>query len=152
MKNTLILGIGNSILSDDAAGLEVIQRLKGTTSAMVKEINSNILDIINEMEGFNHVVIVDSIKTEKGIPGTWCKMQPDDLLDSNMRNSSSTHSMNLPFAIRIAKECGCKLPEKIDIYAIEIKDNHTFAEGCCQAVQQAVQDVSSQILTSLGES
>jgi len=71
-NKTLILGLGNSILSDDRIGLDVAQLVhKGLNSKDYDLIESqlvgtNILDFIN---GYKSLIVIDSIKTKNGKDG-----------------------------------------------------------------------------------
>lgn len=78
-ERTLLVGVGNAILSDDAAGIEVARRIEGRAAATVREMNSCRLDLLDEMQGYDRAIVVDSVKTEGGKPGSWCRLEPAEL-------------------------------------------------------------------------
>jgi len=68
---TLVLGVGNPILTDDAVGFRVARLLKETrpelTVIETSEAGLTLLELITDCEW---VIIVDSVKTGKSKPGT----------------------------------------------------------------------------------
>ena len=73
--NTLVLGIGNPILTDDGVGIKIAQKLKEEKARleviMTSEAGIALLDLV---AGYDKLVIIDSIKTEKGKPGDLYKL------------------------------------------------------------------------------
>ena len=140
MKRTLILGLGNPILSDDAVGIrtvEKIEKLVGKKDGIdyVKDsvAGLRILDIIN---GYDKLIIVDAVE-KGGKPGTLYKI-PLSELDATI-HLTSLHSINFAAAIKWGKEMGFKIPEDISIYGIEIIDVVNFSEKMTPEVQNSVE-------------
>ena len=70
---SLILGIGNSIRGDDAAGIEVVKRLRqnGLLSEIdIKETSEAGFNILFLMLDYDRVIIVDSIQSQKNTENT----------------------------------------------------------------------------------
>ena len=62
---TLILGIGNPILSDDSVGLRVVQEMRNRiddASIDFAEASASGMDILNLIVGYGRLVIIDSVK------------------------------------------------------------------------------------------
>ncbi len=70
---TIILGMGNTIMSDDGVGIRVSRILKDMFSEYpdieVRETPLAGLNIILLLEGYDRAYIIDAIKTRDGTPG-----------------------------------------------------------------------------------
>ena len=68
--NTLILGIGNTILTDDGIGIKIAQKLKEDNPELeVMETSEVGMALLELLDGYDKAIIIDSIKTEQGKPG-----------------------------------------------------------------------------------
>ncbi len=67
----MILGLGNDILTDDAIGLRVVDTLEQSFRGMFDFRKSTLggLDILEMIKGYDHVVLIDAIRTG-GEPGS----------------------------------------------------------------------------------
>ena len=143
--NTLILGIGNPILTDDGVGIEIAQRLKEENAKLkVIETSEAGITLLDLIAGYDKLIIIDSIKTEKGKPGDLYKLEPGDLKPS--KDFSSSHSIGIATALELGQRLGYRIPEYISIYAVEIKDNTTFGEKCTEEVEQRLPFIVKQIM------
>lgn len=72
MGKTLILGIGNTIRGDDAAGIMAARALGariGPDDITVEETQESGVRLLSIIAGYERVVIIDSISTCDGVPG-----------------------------------------------------------------------------------
>jgi hydrogenase maturation protease len=157
MEKTLILGLGNPILSDDGVGIEIADRIKrelrNKKFASFREQNGNVdvmeasiggLGLLDIIVGYRRLIVIDAIKTKGGKPGALYKLKVDDLRTTI--HISSLHDVNFATAINIGRKCGLNIPERIDIYAVEINDNSTFGERCTPEVKKAIPGVVKKIM------
>jgi len=143
--STLVLGIGNSILADDGVGIKVAQKLKDKNSELeVIETGETGIALLDLIVGWDKLIIIDSIKTEKGKPGDLYKLELEDLRPA--KDLSSSHGIGIATAFELGKELGYEMPEHISIYAIGIKDNSTFGEDCTQEVEAKIPSITLQII------
>ncbi len=146
-KKILFLGLGNPILSDDAVGLRVveeIQELAGECGEV--EFKTGCfggLHIIDEIRGYDKVVIVDAI-VRGGEPGTLYKLSLDDL-DGTAR-LSSPHRINLPAAIKLGQKMENNIPEDITIYAVEAKNLTLFSTRLSPEIEARVRLIAEEIM------
>ncbi|MBF0566528.1 MAG: hydrogenase maturation protease [Nitrospirae bacterium] len=163
--HTVVIGLGNPILSDDGVGIRaarlIKERLNGRADVRVSEIYAGGIRLIDEMAGFDRALIIDAIQTDKrnaeealealeareALPGSIYKLKVDDL--PNSRNTGSTHDMTLPLALEMGKMLGMKLPDEIDIWAIEAKDVNTFGEVLSDEVEKSLHIVVENVLGCL---
>jgi hydrogenase maturation protease len=149
---TLILGLGNPILSDDGVGPAVARELERRIDpgiANVVEASLGGLDLLDLLTGYKRVIIIDAIKTKDGKAGQIHRLKVETL--SSTRHTGSPHDVNLATALEMGKKLGMKMPSEIDIYAIEAEDTESFSESCTPAVAAAVPRCAGMILRELNE-
>ncbi len=144
---TLVLGIGNPILSDDAVGIKVAEEIESRLRKQcldVKTASIEGLSILDEITGYEKLILIDSVKTGEGRPGDVYKLSLEDLnITSHL---SSSHGVDFATVIELGKKMGYKLPEIIDIYVIEIEDNTTFSEECTKEVKMRISEIADKIM------
>jgi hydrogenase maturation protease len=151
---TLVLGLGNPILTDDGIGIYVVQEL-GTHSlpsdVTCAEASVGGLRLLEIISGYDRVIIVDAIQTRDGKPGDIYRLGAGDLLVS--LHAGSTHDLSLPGALTLGRNLGMSLPddEAITIIAIEVEDVLTFGEECTPQVAVAIPRAVETVLAELGE-
>ena len=143
--NTLILGIGNPILTDDGVGIKIAQKLKEDNPELeVVETSEAGIALLELIDGYDKLIIIDSIKTEQGKPGELYKLELEDL--KSTIDFPSSHSIDIATAFKLGKGLGYRMPQSINIYAVEIKDNTTFAEECTEEVKERIPFITKQII------
>lgn len=152
MKKILIYGMGNPYRCDDTIGLKIAEILKKDIKNKTVTIKSGSIDglaMLDEIIGFDKVILVDSINTKSGMPGDVYKIE----LDSITSNSSlaASHTIDFITALRMGKKFGYNMPEKIYVYAVEIKDNTTFSEECTEQVSASIPEVVKRIIDEVSE-
>ena len=143
---TLILGLGNPILSDDSVGFRVAQALMGRfdeEEVMVMESDLAGLSLLDLLLGYDKVIIVDSIQTRGGKVGQVYQLSPEDLAAS--RHAVSPHDVNLLTALELGKTLGLDMPREIVIFAIEVQDVTNFSEKCTPQVEQVIPQVAEMV-------
>jgi len=148
---TLILGMGNELLSDDAVGLKVVRMLRRelkTREVEIKETAVTSLELLDLLVGFDRVIIVDAIKTGAGKAGDVRVLDLADL-GRKMTTPTSLHHVGLPNVLAIGKALGLKMPDQVRAFAIEAKDIGTFGGPCCREVRAAIPKVIDLIRAEL---
>lgn len=144
---TLILGIGNSILSDDGVGFLVVERLKEALKTRkdiaVKETSVSGLSLLDEITGYERLIIVDAIQTRGGKPGDIYRLSPADFKVGRM---AVIHDVGLFSALELARKLDIEVPREVVIFAIEAKDIATFSEKCSPEVEEAVPQAVEMVL------
>lgn len=145
---TVILGLGNPLLHDDGAGIEVVKRLEGTAGADcdLKTASVGGLRILDQITGYDRAIIVDAIITGAK-PGTVRRMCLAEL--SGELHASCIHDLNLKEALDLGHFMGMPLPERITIYGIEVEDPYLLKEGCSEEVLRGVEEAVRLITADL---
>ena len=149
---TLVLGMGNTILSDDGVGIYVVREVaerfeqENVDFAEASVGGMRILDVV---AGYERVVMVDAIQTRDGTPGEIYRLTPQNFKLS--LHAGSSHDLSLPGALALGRAMGLTLPDDEDfvIIGIEVEDVLTFAETCTPAVQEAVPRAVDIVLAEL---
>ncbi len=142
---TLILGIGNPILTDDRVGIKIAQKLKEEKPELeVVETSEAGISLLDLIVGYNKLIIIDSIKTEKGKPGDLYRLELEDLKPA--KDVSSSHGIGIATAFKLGQRLEYSMPKYTSIYAVEIKDNTTFGEKCTREVRERIPFIAKQII------
>lgn len=142
---TAILGFGNPILTDDAVGIKIVRKLKEENAKLeVIETSEAGIALLDLVTGYDKLVIIDSIKNERGKPGELYKLGLEDLKPA--KDFCSSHGIGIATAFKLGKRLGYKMPKFVSIYAVEIKDNTTFSEECTEEVKQRMPSIVKQIM------
>jgi hydrogenase maturation protease len=147
---TLVLGLGNSILSDDGVGIRVAHEVANQLNSpqvTVVETSAAGLSLLDCIVGYDKVIIIDAIQTEKGQAGQIYRMGTEDF--SLTKHFSSPHQINLATALELGKMLNLAMPQKITVFAVEAEDITSFSEKCTSEVEQAIPEVVKMVLEDL---
>ena len=150
MKNTLILGVGNTIRGDDGIGVFAVRALREDVGPFVdiKEIEEGALGLLDITANYDRVIIIDSIITRKGSPGSIYRIGKESL--ERLKLPYSSHQMGLNTVVEMGRNLGIALlPEEIIVYAIEIERKDSFSERLSLKVKEAVPRVIDLIKKEL---
>lgn len=150
MEKTVIIGLGNPILSDDSVGIQIARKLHAKNlpgNVDVKESGVSGVYLLDLLTGYDKAIIVDSIKTNNGKIGSFYRLSLDDLF--SRPTYVTIHKIDLNTALELGREIGLKVPDEIIIFAIEIGDNTTYSEKCSPEVERAIPEVKKSILSLL---
>jgi len=148
---TLVIGLGNPLVSDDSVGLRVAAALKSRLAdrpgVEVDEDYWGGLRLMERMVGYDRAIVVDAICTGAP-PGTIHHLTPGDI---PTQRSASAHDVNLSTALVFGRQAGLQLPKDEDILlvGIEAEDILNFAEECTPAVQAAVPRAVRAVMKAL---
>ena len=153
VARTLVIGLGNPILSDDAVGLRVARalrdRLADRPDVEVDEDYRGGLQLMERLIGYSHVILIDAIRTNSP-PGAIRQLT---LADLPTRHSGSSHDLSLPEALVLGRSYGADVPSAADVrvVAIEADEVETFSETCTPAVERSIPRAVELVLELLSE-
>lgn len=133
----LVLCLGNALRCDDAVALRVADLLERDPprGAVVRRSALSGLYLLDEMEGFDRVVVVDAVRTRAHPPGTVLSFALEEL---HSPEGPSPHSIGLPSALARARAAGAPVPGAVHVVAVEVLDMENVGEGLTVPVQAAV--------------
>lgn len=144
---TLILGLGNPILTDDAAGLRVAAELKHKISLpdiTVMQTEAGGINLLDLLAGYDRAIIIDAILADKEEAGRISRLNPEMLRKA--RHLNSTHGIDFTSLIDLGRKMDFGLPNEIIIFAIGVQDVETFSEQCSPAVEKAIPICAEEIM------
>jgi len=154
---TLVIGLGNPLVSDDSVGLRVVERLKPLLASRddvdVAEDYWGGLRLMERMVGYDRAIVIDAICTGAP-PGTIHHLTTASIAT---QRSASTHDVNLPTALAFGRQAGAHLPADaaVRLIGVEAADVVNFRDECTPAVAaaipRAVQEVLRVLDSLLGE-
>jgi len=151
---TLVLGMGNPILSDDGVGLLVAERLRQTPLPNdVEVLQSEVagLRLLELVRGFTRVIIIDALRSpaESGRhPGEVFRYEAKDFKGGHRYGSA--HSIGLDTALELGHKLGYEMPEQVTVFAIEAEDVETFGEELSPPVAAAAERVLTLVREEVG--
>jgi hydrogenase maturation protease len=145
---TLVLGLGNELISDDGLGLLVVRRLKEENGSRAEFIECSMsgMALLELFVGYDRAIVVDAVKTGREIPGTIYELKPEDL---GPVFAPSPHYSGLPELLDTAAQLGLDFPSEIKIFAMEVLDPYTIGGGLTKPVEEALGNLVDKIRTQL---
>ncbi|MCX6012845.1 MAG: hydrogenase maturation protease [Chloroflexi bacterium] len=150
---TLVLGMGNPILSDDSVGIRVVNDLKSkfneseVKDIILEEASAGGLRLLDKLIGFDKAIIIDAIQTKNGKVGQVYRLSPEDF--NITRYATSPHDVNFVTAIDLGKHLNLKMPGEIVFFAIEVLDVTNFSEKCTPEVEDCIPQAVNMVLEEL---
>ena len=156
-ERTLVVGLGNPILTDDGVGVLVGQQVElglgilNLDNVSVTEASVGGLRLMELMVGYDRVILIDAIISSNGAkPGTIHTMTLDNLRDiSPTQHSTCAHDTSLITALELGKQMELSLPDEVTIFAVEVANVCDFSEHPTPAVAEAVPKVTELVLNEL---
>jgi hydrogenase maturation protease len=139
----LLLGLGNDILGDDAVGLVALRILKNEIAADIDfvEISTSGFDLLETMEGYEYVLLLDAIVTGKHEAGSIMDLTMDDFSNGT---AVSPHYISLPDLFALAEKLDIPFPREFRILAMEVDDPYQLIEGLSSTVEKALPNFLSR--------
>jgi hydrogenase maturation protease len=137
----LVLCLGNAIRRDDAVALRIADALRGGAGgalpggAVVRTSAASGLYLLDDMEGFDRVVVVDAVRTGARPAGAVLSFPLEDL---HAPEGPSPHAIGLPSALARARSAGAPVPSRVHVVAVEVLDMETVGEGLTPEVAAAI--------------
>jgi len=138
---TLLLGIGNPVLTDDAVGIKVAEQLNGLVETRV--LTTTGFDVIDAVLGYERVLVIDGV-CSGAKPGTILELKAHELMAD--LEFSGTHNMHLGAALDLGYRLfGSEMPSVIIIFAVEVQDVTSFSTFCTPAVEAAIPELVRRV-------
>ncbi len=148
---TLVLGMGNPILRDDAVGIRLACDLGPELAAnagidVIRDCSVGGLNLVDLIAGYDRLIVFDSIKTEGGTAASWRAMTGETFKETmNLTNVHDAGSFTA--ALELGHRLGLRLPDpsQVHVFAVEIVDNTTFSETMSPKLEAAYPVLRAEI-------
>ena len=133
----LVLCLGNPLRRDDAVALHVARALQADppAGAAVAVSARAGLYLLDDMEGFDRVVVVDAVKTGQHPVGEVHGLAVEEL---HGPAGPSPHAIGLPSALALARAAGAPVPSRVRLVLVEVETLDEVGEGLSAAVAAAL--------------
>lgn len=139
---TIIIGLGNPILSDDGVGWKVVEALLSTfhfpPTTALETASLGGLSLMERLEGYQRAILIDSMQTGLQPIGTVSLFPLNELPNAAESHSASAHDTSLMTALETGRRMGLALPDEVMVVAIEARTVHDFSEELSPEVADAV--------------
>jgi len=143
---TLVVGVGNPILSDDGVGIHAARMLRdrGLEGVHVEELPASGLELLDMVLDYDRVVIIDAIQTKDGVPGDHYILAEEDF--ERAVHGSSPHGINIATALAMGRKIVPeRMPDEVVFVAIEAEDLVNVREEMTPAVSSRLPAIVDMI-------
>jgi len=154
-KSKLVVGIGNILLKDEGVGVRCVEYLKNSNLVEgIKLVDGANLgfDLLEEMKGFEKVVIVDAVDMGKE-PGHIAGFDAEQILSLSSGKKFSLHEIGLVDVIQVGKRIGYNF-SKVRIVGIqpsEVSWSDSLSETVAKKLPALAERVLKEINNEKGE-
>jgi hydrogenase maturation protease len=135
-----VIALGNDKMGDDAAALIASRELQKKFGSRISFIEIPVAGfaLFDKVEGFEKILILDSISMNHNKPGTIIKLHKSDLTKIL---SWSPHYVGMPEIFKFAEQMQIRLPDDMQILAIKIEDPYRISDGLSEAVHSKMSEL-----------
>jgi hydrogenase maturation protease len=144
---TLVLGIGSPVVTDDAIGFHIVDRIRSMNleSVDLEEASTSGLDLIEMMLDYQLVIVADAIVTTNYAPGTVMVLTEESF--SATIHGTNPHEVNVGTALELGRKLEPeRMPKEIFFVAVEVNDVYTVGETMTQEVEAALPEAVQTVL------
>ncbi len=153
----IVIGLGNSILTDDSVGIKISELLAQKLQSIsipenieidIEQNEAGGWDILDQVTGFDVLILIDAISDKSLAPGevSWYSSR----IFSSAR-LSGVHTMDIFSAIEYGRKYQLKVPDTLLILGVGVKDIHSFSETCTPEVMPAIEKGADVVLEKIRE-
>ena len=143
---TLVLGLGNTILRDDGIAIRIVRGLEPVLSRADIEVKCSSLSglaLLDEILGFDRVVVVDAVQSQNHKVGDIFQIEFQEL--EGLPRGGSPHYVGLPSLLHYCRQYGLDAPDKIQVLGIEVEDPYSFDENLCDELEKAIPILTEKV-------
>ncbi|WP_456324520.1 hydrogenase maturation protease [Desulfonauticus submarinus] len=148
MKEVVVIGIGNPLLSDDRAGIVIVEDLEKEGLLAQFEILYTVgFELLDKILGYKKAIIVDACMLGQKI-GDILEVKVEDIFASSKLVNS--HAMHIGTSLKLGFELYPDLmPKEVKIFLIEVENIEEFSKNFTPEVKKAVEEVKQRIKQEL---
>ncbi len=151
MHDTLIAGIGNVLMGDDAAGPAAVAHLEARYTfpdgVKVADLGTPGMDLALHLAGVRTVVLIDALADSSVAPGTIRVVQREAILAARPAEGTDPHAAGLREALLLAEQHG-GAPERVCLVGVAAADC-SLGAGLSGGVREAIPAVVDAVVAEL---
>ena len=148
---TVIIGLGNSLMSDEGIGVRVAAMLQSHLGALpdteVMEAGTAGMGILHAIAGRRKVVFIDCAKMKEE-PGVMRRFTPEDVISNKLLTGQSLHEGDLLNILELSRQLG-ECPPEVIIFGIEPQRTNP-GEDLSPLLASRLADYVETVLTEVG--
>lgn len=149
---TLILGMGNPILSDDGVGLHAARALEGRfEGADVRTCALIGLELLDRVTGYDRLFVIDAMIDAmidvSRAAGTVVKLA----VGTGALHLFSSHGLHFFEILQMGRDLGLAMPEVAGIYGIVVEPECPFGEGLSPLLARRLEEIVRWIGDDIGQ-
>lgn len=152
MKKVMVLGLGNVLMNDDAAGVLVARKLSekypDTDVLHIMDGGTLGLDLLGYIDWADKLIVVDAV--DVGHPaGTVVRVEGEDI-DPVFENKLSPHQMGLKDILGAAELTDGR-PDEVVLFGIQYEDinmDQTLSDAVAANMEKLEKEAEKEILNS----
>jgi hydrogenase maturation protease len=147
---TIIVGLGNPLLTDDAVGPRVaglVHDILSSTDVDFRELAAGGVELMETVLGYKKAVIIDAILTDEGAPGTWYRLDLASIRPT--LHAATSHEIGLLEGLDLGRCLGLTVPDSVRVYAVKIVDPFSFGTKMTDSVERVLPRVAKEIAAEI---
>jgi hydrogenase maturation protease len=148
-KHILVLGIGNTLFSDEGFGVHVVEKLQERYDFAdnVSVVDGGVLGLglMGIISQADHLIVVDAVRN-KGMPGDFHRID-GPAIPERIRAKNSLHQVDFIEALSVCRVLD-KVPETV-IFGVEPEDIDTLSLELTPTIQARVDGMIDMVLVEL---
>jgi hydrogenase maturation protease len=163
VASKLILYMGNPIVKNDQVGLiagaQIAAFYRGRPDVEVREFSGSPLDLVSDVQGYDHLILIDSISTGEREIGSVAVFGEDAILAG--RGDVYLHGMNLSEALKLCRRMQLPLklcrrmqlpfPGRLHLVGIEAGVIYEFDEELSAELRDKLPAIISEVQRTVGD-
>lgn len=138
-RRVLILGLGNTVLSDDGVGVFAARAIAEEARALgidVAEAEVAGFALIDLLSGYDAAVVIDAVRLPGLAPGQTVIVDAESMPPS--LHLVAGHQVDLPTALVLGREVGADVPDTVQVIGVQVLDDTTFSEEPTPEIAAAI--------------
>ena len=152
-QSAVLVGMGNPVRGDDAAGLRVAEAVESLLAASpipgarVVTTTRGGFELIDLLEGADRAIVVDCLELPDARPGRVRRLSLTDV--SGAARLVGSHDIGLAAAIELGRMLGVPMPAQVEILGIEATVGDDIQEGLSPEVEAAIAPLARSLHAAL---
>ena len=146
-RKILMLGLGNDVLGDEGLGIKIVDDFKNKgvfPGVEYKNAYTGGLNLLDYINGFNAVLIIDTTCGNECQPGTIHHYNLETFRET--LHLSSEHDASFLTVLKTGEKLGLIIPGQVDVLAIEIFRDLYLQDKLSDNIKEQYDKIRSEII------